>query len=73
MLVKKGIQMKLTCSKCFGNKTYRGMGSMIIKCEPCDGSGHIEVKAKLPASEPEKKEVKEKRNAKEKVAGKEGA
>lgn len=42
--------MKLTCSKCFGNKTYRGMGSMIVKCEPCDGIGHVVIKAELPAA-----------------------
>lgn len=53
--------MKLTCSKCFGNKTYRGMGSMIIKCEPCDGTGQIQIKVELPKS------TKEKKNGKEKV------
>lgn len=62
--------MQLTCSKCFGNKTYRGMGSMIIKCEPCNGSGKVDIKVELPQSEPETP-AKEKRNAKEKVAGKE--
>ncbi len=62
--------MKLTCSKCFGNKTYRGMGSMIIKCEPCNGSGQIEIKSELPPVEPEIKSSKEKRNAKGKGDGK---
>lgn len=65
--------MKLTCSKCFGNKTYRGMGSMIIKCEPCNGTGQVEIKSELPESEPEKKVVKEKRNAKEKVVREQGS
>ncbi len=67
--------MKLTCSKCFGNKTYRGMGSMIIKCEPCNGSGQIEIKAELPPAESIKSATKGKPNGKEKVAkskGKEG-
>ena len=65
--------MKLTCSKCFGNKTYRGMGSMIIKCEPCNGSGQIEIKAVLPPVESKESEVKEKPNGKEKVAKRKGS
>jgi hypothetical protein len=62
--------MELTCSKCFGNKTYRGMGSMIVKCEPCGGSGKIQIKSELPPVEPEKKAAKGKPNAKEKGDGK---
>lgn len=67
--------MKLTCSKCFGNKTYRGMGSMIIKCEPCNGMGQIEVKAELPAKTEvasSSKAGKEKNNAKEKASQEKG-
>lgn len=63
--------MKFTCSKCFGNKTYRGMGSMIIKCEPCNGTGQIEVNVSAKEPEAQKKVAKEKRNAKEKVEGSE--
>lgn len=49
--------MKLTCAKCFGNKTYRGIGSMIVKCETCQGSGEVEISID--------KKPKEKRNGKE--------
>ncbi len=34
--------MQVICPKCSGNKTYRGMGSMTIKCEPCNGLGYID-------------------------------
>lgn len=68
--------MQVTCSKCYGNKTYRGMGSMIVKCEPCKGLGHIELDTKLsePETKPEssKKVSKDKRNAKEKGQPSEG-
>lgn len=53
--------MKLTCSKCFGNKTYRGMGSMVMKCEPCNGSGQIELEAKLAPVEEKKASRKPKK------------
>jgi hypothetical protein len=51
------------------------MGSMIIKCEPCNGSGHIEVNPEVPKSEseePTKTSSKEKSNAKEKKDGSQG-
>ena len=68
--------MKLTCSKCYGNKTYRGMGCVMVKCEPCKGTGSIEIESKLsdPESTPEplKKVSKDKRNAKEKGQPSEG-
>jgi hypothetical protein len=69
--------MQVTCSKCSGNKTYRGMGSLTIKCEPCNGLGSIELDTKL--SEPKdktespKKATKEKRNAKEEAKREQGA
>lgn len=50
--------MKLTCSKCFGNKTYRGMGSIIVKCDPCGGNGFIEVYAEPVAEKEQKKSRK---------------
>lgn len=64
--------MILTCSKCFGNKTYRGMGSMIIKCEPCNGTGQVEISSVLPPAESTKTVGKEKTNAKEKKDGSQG-
>lgn len=65
--------MKITCNKCYGNKTYRGMGAMMIKCEPCNGLGQVDIEVKLEEvkSEPAKIVRKEKRNAKEKGDGKE--
>lgn len=53
--------MILTCSKCFGNKTYRGMGSMIIKCEPCNGTGVVTINATLDDDNMEKKHKKKPR------------
>ncbi len=51
--------MKNVCPKCQGNKKYRGMGSMIIKCEKCKGTGIVEKKpaliAKKSASDKSKK------------------
>lgn len=58
--------MKVVCKKCLGNKTYRGMGSMTVKCEPCHGSGSIEIETKLNSDEPIKKLSKVKKNGKEK-------
>lgn len=52
--------MKLTCTKCQGNKTYRGVGYVNVKCEPCKGTGQIEIEVK------EKKKV-EKATKKEEV------
>jgi DnaJ-class molecular chaperone len=39
------------CSKCNGNKKYRGMGHMLVTCDVCNGRG-IESK-----KEPEKENV----------------
>lgn len=48
------------------------MGSMVIKCEPCNGTGQIDVICELPESEPVKIVSKEKPNAKEKKDGSKG-
>lgn len=62
--------MRERCSQCQGNKTYRGMGSMIIKCTPCKGTGFVDVVEKSEATDlspPAKKVRKDKGNAKEKT------
>lgn len=59
--------MKLTCAKCFGNKKYKGMGGMTVKCEVCDGDGEIEVKSDL-APKAKKRSQKEQYNGKEERA-----
>lgn len=70
--------MKVICRKCQGNKTYRGMGSMIVKCDACKGIGLVEPEIKPDASEPvkakaAKKVIKGKSDAKEKTGQESGS
>lgn len=69
--------MKVICKQCQGNKTYRGMGSMIVKCDACKGIGLVEPKAEAKAepvkAKTAKKVIKGKSDAKETGQGKESS
>ncbi len=32
------------CKKCQGQKTFRGIGCIITKCNDCNGKGQVEIK-----------------------------
>lgn len=48
---------KRACPQCSGNKTYRDLGCVPIKCPKCNGQGVIDV---------EQQAEKEKKNGKDK-------
>jgi len=41
----------IVCTKCQGNKSYRGIGHMMQKCEVCKGLGAVKK------DEPDEKEL----------------
>ena len=60
--------MHEVCSKCLGQKTYRGIGCIISKCSDCNGKGQVEINLDTKDDEIIKEE-KPKRKLKERKQG----